>query len=91
MHTFSITIEGILLFKLKKNEKLKLFGYTKQGIGEEHAKFDVCCRASYKLINKETSLYELSIETNGNYTAKEVYLMSLDILKKNLLFYRNLK
>ncbi len=79
----------IILIKLEKGASLKFNGLTKEGIGEEHSKYNVCCGTSYKKIND--NLYRMHIESCGNYTAKDIFIKSLDILKNDLLMYKNIK
>jgi DNA-directed RNA polymerase subunit D len=80
---------NIILIKLDKGVILKFNGFTKEGNGEEHAKYSVCCGTSYKKIND--NLYKIHVESCGNYTAKDIFIKSLDILKNDLLMYKNIK
>lgn len=38
----------VLLFRLRKNEELKLTAYARKGIGREHAKWSPACSATYR-------------------------------------------
>jgi DNA-directed RNA polymerase II subunit RPB3 len=76
----------IPLVKLKKNECLKLFGNTNKGTGKEHAKYSVSCGTSYKKIND--NLFHFHIESTGVYTAKEIFIKAIGILREDLLKYK---
>lgn len=79
---------NIIILKLKKGEILKFEGFTKEGTGEEHAKYVVCNICRYEKIDDD---FFISIESFGVYTAKEIFIKALDILKENLTFYKNIK
>lgn len=79
---------NIIIVKLEKGDILKFNGFTKESTGEEHAKFAVCHISKYEKIE---DVYHISIESFGTYTAKEIFIKALDILKENLMFYRNIK
>jgi DNA-directed RNA polymerase subunit D len=76
----------IILIKLKNDERLKLFGNTGEGIGEEHSKFNVCCGTTYKKISE--NMHHFHVESTGVYTSKEIFNKALIILKEELLKYR---
>jgi DNA-directed RNA polymerase alpha subunit len=78
----------IIILKLKKGEILKFEGFTKEGTGEEHAKYIVCNVCRYKKID---DYFLISIESFGTYTSEEIFIKALDILKENLTFYKNFK
>ncbi len=78
----------IIILKLKKGEILKFEGLTKEGTGEEHAKYIVCNISRYEKIDND---FYINIESFGVYTAEEIFIKALDILKENLTFYRNIK
>jgi DNA-directed RNA polymerase subunit D len=80
--------KDIIIVKLKKDEKLIFEGFTKEGTGEEHAKFNTCLISRYEKINND---FFITIESFGTYTAEEIFLKSLNILKNMLIFYKNIK
>ena len=73
---------NIIIMKLQTGEHIDLFGSTEEGIGINHSKFSVCCGTSYKKLSDNS--VEFYIETTGVYTAKEVFIKSLDILKNEI-------
>ncbi len=81
-----LTDPNIILIKLKKDERLKFHGHTKEGTGEDHAKFNVCCGTTYRKISD--NMHHFHIESTGVYTAKEIFQKSLEILKEDLLKYK---
>lgn len=76
----------IILIKLKKDERLKFHGYTREGIGEEHAKFNVCCGTTYKKLTDNS--HHFHIESTGVYTSKEIFQKALEVLEEDLLKYK---
>lgn len=79
---------NIKIVKLNKGDILKFEGFTAEGIQKKHAKFQVCHISRYEKVDNN---YYIDIESFGNYTAKEIFTKALDILKENLLFYKNIK
>lgn len=83
---------GILLCRLGKGEKLKLKCKAMTGTGKDHIKWSpVCC--VYYVPKPEKALendknknktFQLSIETNGSFSASDVFKISLSILKKKI-------
>lgn len=78
----------IIILRLKKGEVLKFEGFTKEGTGEEHAKFTTCVVSRYEKVDDN---FFISIESFGVYTAEEIFIKALDVLKENLIFYKNFK
>lgn len=74
--------KNILLMEIKKNETIKLTGEINEGTGSQHAKWSVSCGVYY--IQLEKNKYKFHVETNGTYTAYEVVIKSLEILKNEL-------
>ena len=88
--------KGILLCKLAKGEKIKLTCTAVKGTGKEHAKWSPVCAVSYmpekvKSSSKEKTIeqdnkqnFTMTIETNGTFTAADVFEKSLILFKKKI-------
>ncbi len=82
--------EDIIIIKLNDGEKIKLEGVIEEGTGETHAKFlTVCGKTAYEQLSEDT--FNFSIETNGSYSAEDIFLESLNILINNLKEIKKIK
>ncbi len=72
--------KNIVLVELKDDEELEICGTTREGIGEEHAKFSVSCGTSYKKIDDKT--FKFHVECL--YDAKKMWNESIKIIKEDL-------
>lgn len=93
--SYPTTEKGILLCKLAKGEKIKLKCTAVKGIGKEHAKWSPVSSVSYMPesikntkptdSNKETKQnFIMNIETNGSFSAVDVFKKSLLVLKEKI-------
>ena len=78
----------ILLLNLDSGERIKLTGYTEEGVGSDHAKWNACCGTTYEEI--DNSKYKFHIETTGSLSPQEILEKSINILKKDLVRYKKM-
>lgn len=95
--SFHNSENGILLCKLAKGEKIKLKCIAIKGTGKEHAKWSPVCTVSYmpeKLpqSSKQRTTEQdnnqnfiMTIETNGSFTASDIFEKSLTLLKQKII------
>lgn len=77
----------IIIVQLRPGEKIKLFGFTEIGSGEQHAKWSPCCGTSYEKIGENE--FKVHIETI-QLTPKEVLSSAIGIIIKDLHKYKKI-
>lgn len=77
----------IIIVQLRPGEKIKLFGFTEMGSGEQHAKWSPCCGTSYEKIGENE--FKVHIETI-QLPAKEVLNSAIGIIIKDLHKYKKI-
>ncbi len=77
----------IIIVQLRPGEKIKLFGFTEMGSGEQHAKWSPCCGTSYEKIGENE--FKVHIETI-QMGPKEVLNSAIDIIIKDLHKYKKI-
>lgn len=78
----------IIIVELRPGEKIKLFGYTEIGSGEQHAKWSPCCGTSYEKIGENE--FKFHIESVGQLEPKQIMLDAIAIITKDLHKYKKL-
>jgi DNA-directed RNA polymerase subunit D len=76
----------IIILQLRPGEKIKLFGFTESGTGEQHSKWSPCCGTSYEKL--DDNLFKFHIETTGQLSPKEVLSEAIQIIIKDLHKYK---
>ena len=78
---------NIPILKLGPKQKIKLEAYAKLGQGKTHAKWIPTCASVITEIDEDQ--YELTIESVGSLTSKEIFSRTITILEEKLKTFKS--
>lgn len=80
---------NIPILKLGPKQKIKLEAYAKLGQGKNHAKWIPTCASVLTEVDKDKDKYELTIESVGSLTSKEIFSRCITILEEKLKTFKS--
>ena len=80
---------NIPILKLGPKQKIKLEAYAKLGQGKNHAKWIPTCASVLTEVDKDIDKYELTIESVGSLTSKEIFSRCITILEEKLKTFKS--
>lgn len=78
----------IIIVQLRPGEKIKLFGYTEIGCGEQHAKWSPCCGTSYEKTGENE--FKFHIESVGQLEPKQILSDAISIITGDIYKYKKI-